>query len=82
MQTGWQLLYKSWYYLNNNGIMAHGWFKIGGKWYFSKPSGVLQRGWINDGKEWYYLDGSGAMVTNKQIGKYYVGSDGVMSFKK
>ena len=62
MQTGWQNINGSWYYLDSSGAMQTGWQDIGGaRYYFDTANGVLA---VNTVLE---LDGV----------KYQAGADGV-----
>lgn len=71
MQTGWQKISGSWYYLDEEtGIPQTGWFEADGKTYYSNSSGIMQTGWMKFDDKWYYFDGSGAL----QTGFYTVGS--------
>lgn len=68
---------KSWYYMNNEGIMASNkWINSSEKWYFLKEDGSMATGWVQDSGKWYYLDQSGAMVSNVTIDGFDLGSDG------
>ena len=58
MQTGWQLIDGSWYYLGSagDGAMKTGWQKINGNWYYMYGSGVMaSNAWVGG----YYVDESG-----------------------
>ena len=41
MQTGWQKVNGTWYYLSSNGAMKTGWFDYAGKKYYLKSSGAM-----------------------------------------
>ena len=76
MQTGWQDIDGSRYYLKK-GVMVDGWQQIGGKWYFFRK-GAMQTDWQKMNGKWYYLK-KGVMVTGwKQIDGtwYYFNTDG------
>ena|GEM_PF-1462702 len=78
MKTGWLLEGGKWYYFNSSGHMKTGWLQIGNRWYYFNSSGQMKTGWLQLGKDWYYFDSDGVMVTNRKVGKYYLGPDGKM----
>lgn len=79
MHTGWLYDRGTWYYLDPvNGNMQTGMKEVGGKTYLLASSGAMQTGWHKDKSHWRYFDGSGAMVKEKWVGNYYLGSDGIM----
>ena len=57
--------------------MITGWMELKGSTYYFDDSGYMTTGWKTiDGKSYYFYSG-GSMATNKWIGGYYVGADGV-----
>ena len=79
MKTGWlQTRDGSWYYFMSSGKMKIGWCFIDNKWCYFNTSGQMKTGWLQLGKDWYYFDSDGVMVTNRKVGKYYLGPDGKM----
>lgn len=83
LSEGWQQINANWYFIAPDGSKQTGWQKVDGKWYYMNESGVMQTGWLkssSSGKS-YYLNPisngyKGAMVTNKTIEGYTIGSDG------
>ena len=45
----------TWYYFDENGVMATGWTKVDGYLYYCNTSGAMQTGWQNIDGSWYYL---------------------------
>ncbi len=81
MQTGWQNINGTWYFLNptsdgTKGAMKTGWLNDNGTWYYLNASGAMQTGWLNDNGTWYYLDGSGKMLSNTTVNGYVLGANG------
>ena len=89
--SGWRYLeyngVKDWYYFDSRQIMASGWITADGRRYYLNPvsdgfKGRMLTGWQQVDGRWYYFDEQaggpqGAMVTDRTIGEYYVGRDGV-----
>lgn len=80
MATGWiKPDGKTWYYLNQSGVMQTGWIKDKVEWYFLKPNGAMQTGWIEDNGNEYYLYSNGQMAHGVTLeGNCVVGSDGAL----
>lgn len=50
MQTGWQEIAGTWYFLREDGSMATGWVEDQpGKWYYLNPDGSMAAGTVVDG---------------------------------
>lgn len=72
MQTGWEKVGGTWYYLNPSGAMRTGWIELDDTWYYLYGSGAMATGWTQVGGTWYYMWGSGAM----QEGPCFIGGKG------
>ena len=60
MQTGWQEIAGTWYFLRADGSMATGWIEDQpGKWYYLNPDGSMAAGTVVDGCR---LDESGLWI--------------------
>lgn len=42
MHTGWVKVGKTWYYMNNNGVMQTGRINVDGTWYYLDSHGAWQ----------------------------------------
>lgn len=74
----WKQDDNGWSYQEENGIRsAYQWKKIENKWYYFTANGYRVTGWQNIDNGWYYFDETdGALLSNRWIDDYYVGSDG------
>lgn len=63
MVKGWLLDGSNWYWLDDEGKMAHDtMLQIGGATYGFSSSGAMLIGWHLDASVWHYFSGSGALV--------------------
>ncbi|MCR5371125.1 MAG: hypothetical protein K6E83_10485 [Clostridium sp.] len=77
----WKKVGGNWRYLTRDGIFAtNGWMQIDGKWYWFDESGNMAADrWINkadDPHVWYYVGPEGDMLTNQQVGEWFVDANG------
>ena len=86
MQTGWHTENGKRYYFGKDGAMYAGphVYKIGKKYYFFEKDGCLttkagKR--YSDQNNLFYVNADGTVVTNKDLGKSRIGSDGVTVIK-
>lgn len=56
MRTGWLYNGKSWYYLDDSGIMITGWKNINGKNYYFDAGGVMKTGMLFLDGQWINLN--------------------------
>ena len=75
---GWRKISgKHYYFSKKTRVMKTGWLTLKNKKYYLSYRGRRYHGWHTiDGKTYYFNKKTGVMVKNKQIGQYYVGSDG------
>lgn len=83
MTSQWFHENDKWYWLTEDGAMAHGWHKIDNKWYFFDADGSMHEGWLSYYDKWYYLNpGDGDMISrecrNIDGDWYYFNEDGDM----
>lgn len=60
METGWQKINNTWYYLNSDGSMATGWKLVNNTWYYLRPSGSMVTGSYKLSGRTYVFSTSGA----------------------
>ncbi|MGN2339457.1 glycoside hydrolase family protein [Clostridium cagae] len=54
---GWYEDNRTWYYLNDEGVMQTGWIEDkDGRWYYLDSNGSMKTGWLKDKDKWYYLE--------------------------
>lgn len=63
MAKGWLSDGGNWYWLDDEGKMAHdAMLQVGGATYGFSPSGAMLVGWHLDASVWHYFSGSGSLV--------------------
>lgn len=77
----WTKVGGVWKYLTRSGIFAtNGWEQIDGKWYYFDADGSMAADrWIpkaDDPHVWYYVGPEGDMLTNQQVGEWFVDANG------
>ena len=86
--TGWYNADGTWFFYNNDGIMATGWLYRGtdnnGRaiWYYFNQTGSMITGWKWINGNWYYFNSSGRMSYGWQKINgiwYYMSSSGAMT---
>ena len=83
MTSQWFKEDDKWYWLTEDGAMAHGWHKIDNKWYFFNADGDMHEGWLEYYDKWYYLNPSDGDMVSRECRNingdwYYFNEDGDM----
>ena len=81
MVSQWFYKDSKWYWLTEDGAMAHGWHKIDNKWYFFNADGSMHEGWLEYYDKWYYLNPSDGDMVSRECRNidgdwYYFNEDG------
>ena len=69
------------YFFGADGKMKTGWQKYNGSSYYFDSNGKAHSGWIKSGDNWYYTEPDGKMVTSQWVDNYWIGANGVWSYK-
>lgn len=77
--SGWFSVGGTKYYAGTNGkLYVKRWLTYKNhKYYFQSDANYARSKWVKIGGKYYYFLKSGKMAANRQVGKYYVGPDGV-----
>mgnify|MGYP000925645722 CR=1 FL=1 len=76
-KNSWENIGNIYRYRGEDGKIVTGWVKIDESWYYILDSGECSTGWKEIDGKWYHFADDGEMETNRHIGGYYVGADGV-----